>query len=65
MKIEILKLPPYCWPERISSSRLGDDLSIAYRNAGFHTTVYAPTPCRGIDAETERKYKAIIRHMDD
>jgi glycosyltransferase involved in cell wall biosynthesis len=61
MAKEILKLSPYCWPERVSSSHLTDDMNVAFREAGFHTTVYAPTPCRGIDAETRKKYKSIKR----
>lgn len=56
-KIEILKLPPYSYPEQISSSHLSEDLNEAFRDAGFHTTAYTPTPCRGIDEETRNKYK--------
>lgn len=57
--IEILQLPPYYYPERISSTHLTDDLDKAFYEAGFHTTAYAPTPCRGIDKETRKKYKKI------
>ena len=60
-KMEILRLSPYSYPERISSSHLSRDLNVAFKNAGFHTTVHTPTPCRGIDDETRKKYKA-IRH---
>lgn len=58
-KIEILKLSPYCYPERISSSHLTEDQNEAFRDAGFHTTVFSPTPCRGIDKFTRKKYKRI------
>lgn len=58
-KIEVLKLPAYCYPEQISSSHLIEDLNKAFYQAGFHTTAYAPTPCRGIDDETRKKYKKI------
>ncbi len=60
-KIQLLKLPPYCYPERISSSHLTEDMYEAFADAGIHTTVVAPTPCRGIDEETRRHYKG-IRH---
>ena len=58
-RIELLKLPPYCYPERISSSHLIEDLNEALADAGIHTTVIAPTPCRGIDEETRKRYKGI------
>lgn len=61
-KIEVLKLSPYCYPEQISSSHLTEDLNVAFKDAGFHTTVYAPTPCRGIDVKTREKYKR-IKHI--
>ncbi len=60
-KIEVLKLPPYYYPEQISSSHLTEDLNTAFRLAGFHTTGYCPTPCRGIDDSTRNKYK-LLRH---
>lgn len=58
-KIEILKLPPYYYPERISSSHLTCDLNEAFRDAGLHTTAYVPMPCRGIDDATRKSYKSI------
>ena len=61
MNPEILKLSPYCYPEQISSSHLSEDLNNAFSKEGFHITCYAPTPCRGIDKETRKKYKK-IRH---
>ncbi len=53
----ILKMPPYYFPEQISSSHLTEDLNKAFCNADFHTIVITPTPCRGIDSETRRKYQ--------
>lgn len=58
-KIEILQLPPYYRPEQISSTHLSDDLNKAFYEAGFHTTAYAPMPCRGIDEETRKQFKKI------
>jgi len=57
--IEILKLPPYSYPEQVSSSHLSEDMNEAFRDAGFHTISYVPTPCRGIDEKTRKKYKHI------
>ena len=58
-KIEILKLSPYYYPERISSSHLTEDLDEAFMLANFHTTVISPSPCRGIDQKTRNQYKRI------
>lgn len=57
--MKILKLPPYCEPEQISSSHLSKDLNIACSLAGFETEIYVPSPTRGIDDETRKKYKKI------
>lgn len=53
----ILKMPPYYFPEQISSSHLTEDLNNAFCDADFHTVVITPTPCRGIDNETRHKYQ--------
>lgn len=58
-KIKILKMPAYYDPEQISSSHLSKDLSEAYIAAGFVTENYVPTPTRGIDKATRKKYKKI------
>lgn len=52
-------LPPYCYPEQISSSHLTDDILEAVSNAGILVEMDAPTPCRGIDKETKNKYRHI------
>ena len=57
--MKILKLSPYCTPERVSSSHLSADLEVAYRDAGFITEIYCPTPTRGISDEEYRQYKSI------
>lgn len=57
--MKILKLSPYCFPERVSSSHLSNDLNKAYKEAGIETEIYCPTPTRGIDEETRKKYKKI------
>lgn len=57
--MKILKLASYCYPERIASSHLSKDMSEAYKAAGIVTETYCPTPCRGIDEETRKKYKKI------
>lgn len=57
--MNILKLPPYYAPERISSSHLSLDMEEAYAAAGFTTEIYAPTPTRGITPEERAIYKNI------
>ena len=55
--MKILKLSPYYYPERISSSHLTEDMEEAFANAGFEIEVYSPTPTRGITEEVYREYK--------
>lgn len=57
--MNILKLSSYCYPEQIASSHLSDDMNEAFEKNGVFCEVYAPTPCRGIDEETRKKYKKI------
>lgn len=57
--MKILMLPPYCYPEQISSSHLTDDLLEELSKAGIKVDICAPTPCRGISKETRRLYKKI------
>ena len=59
--MNVLKLSSYCYPERIASSHLSDDLNEAYEKVDIFCDVYAPTPCRGIDEETRKKYKKIFK----
>ncbi len=56
---KLLKLPGYCFPEQVSSTHLGNDLNEAFQGAGFVTENYVPTPTRGIDKQTRKKYKKI------
>ena len=55
--MNILKLSPYYFPEKISSSHLTDDLEDAYIKAGFDITIFAPTPTRGISDVVYDEYK--------
>lgn len=59
MNLKVLKLPPYCRPEEISSSHLSRNLNEAYIEAGFISEIYCPTPTRGVTDEVRRKYKKI------
>ncbi len=54
--MKILVLTPYCYPEHAASSYLGQNRNQAFVENGFEMLTYAPTPCRGIDAETRKKY---------
>ena len=57
--MKILKLSPYYYPERISSSHLSDDLEEALVKMGNDIEIYAPTPTRGISDEIRRRFKKI------
>lgn len=57
--MKILKLSSYCYPEQISSSHLAKDMNEAYEKAGIFCEIHTPTPTRGIDEETRKKYKKI------
>lgn len=57
--MKMLYLSPYSYPERVSSSHLDSNLSEAYTYAGFDSVTYAPTPTRGVDDETRKKYAKI------
>lgn len=59
MKLKILKLPPYCRPEEVSSSHLSRNLNDAYVKADFVSEIYCPTPSRGVTNEVREKYKKI------
>lgn len=58
--MKILKLPAYCYPERISSSHLTQDMEDALVEAGIETEVYCPTPTRGVTPEVRERYKKIL-----
>ncbi len=57
--MKILKLSSYCYPELVSSSHLTRDLNEAYEKDGIICEIHTPTPTRGIDEETRKKYKKI------
>lgn len=57
--MKILRTPAYCFPELISSSHLEEDKLKAFAKAGIETVIHTPTPTRGIDAQTRKKYKKI------
>ena len=54
--MKILILTPYCFPEHAASSYLGANRNEAFIKNGFDILCFAPTPSRGIDAETRSKY---------
>ncbi len=55
--MKILFLPTYCKPEHGSSPYLGQNRNQAYADLGWEMVTFAPTPCRGIDAATRKKYE--------
>lgn len=57
--MKILRTPSYCYPEIVASTHLENDRYEAFSEAGYELVIYAPTPTRGIDDETYRKYKSI------
>ena len=59
--MKILFLTAYAYPEMAASGYLGGNLNNSYVDQGWAMEVYTPTPCRGIDAETRKKYKKIKR----
>lgn len=59
--MKILFLTAYSYPEKTSSSNLGGNRNQAFVEQGWNMVTYTPTPCRGIDEETRKKYKKIKR----
>lgn len=57
--LKVLRLSSYCYPEQIASSHLAKDMNEAYEKAGIVCEIHTPTPTRGIDKETRKKYKKI------
>ena len=55
--MKILKLSPYFYPEKVSSSHLTDDLNVAFAEAGFTQENYVPMPSRGVSAEVRKEYQ--------
>ena len=57
--MKILKLSPYYFPERISSSHLTEDLEEGFVRAGFEIEIICPTPTRGVSEEEYERYKNV------
>lgn len=55
--MKILKLPIYCFPERVASGYLGQNLNEAFVEAGWDVVSYVPTPSRGVTKEVREEYK--------
>jgi glycosyltransferase involved in cell wall biosynthesis len=61
--MKILYLTAYSYPEKTSSSNLGGNRNQAFVEQGWNMVTYTPTPCRGIDEETRKKYKKIKQEI--
>ena len=61
--MKILYLTAYSFPEQAASSYLGTNRNQAFVDQGWNMVTYTPTPCRGIDKETRKKYKKIKREL--
>lgn len=61
----ILKLSPYFYPERVSSTHISEDLNAALFAAGYTIDNYVPTPSRGISKEEHKKYLKIPYEVRD
>lgn len=59
--MKLLYLTAYSYPEQAASSYLGSNRNQAFIDMGWSMVSYTPTPCRGIDTETRKKYKKIKR----
>ena len=57
--VKILRLRAYYYPEQIASTHLINDMNEACEKAGIVCEIHTPTPTRGIDKETRKKYKRI------
>ena len=61
--MKILVFNAYYYPEKASSLYLNEDIYQAFIKAGNDIVLYCPTPCRGIDKETRKKYKRIKKEF--
>lgn len=57
--IKLLSLRTYFNPECAASAYLSDNLSEAFAENCINELVYVPTPSRGIDKDTRKKYRKI------
>lgn len=55
--MKILKLPPYYFPEQVSSTHLSADLTEGFVSKGWLVENIVPMPCRGISDELRNEYK--------
>lgn len=61
--MKILYLTAYSFPEQAASGYLGTNRNQAFVDQGWNMVTYTPTPCRGIDEDTRKKYKKIKREL--
>lgn len=57
--MKLLRLRSYYDPEIMASTHLDRDLDDMFEEKGILSVSYTPTPTRGVDAETIKKYKKI------
>lgn len=57
--MKILYLKPYHYPEELSSPYLGIQTQEAFAREGYKMELFTPTPSRGLDKETIKKYRKI------
>ena len=57
--MKILYLKTYYSPESVASSYLGDQTQEAFAREGYKMELFTPTPSRGLDKETIKKYRKI------
>ena len=55
--MKILLLPPYFYPEEMSSSLLDEHRYQAFAQSGFDMCAYTPMPTRGVTDEVRKQYK--------
>lgn len=55
----MLRVPPYCFPEKMPTQHIERDLFEAYSKIGIEVEAYVPTPTRGLTDEQYQKYKSI------
>lgn len=57
--MKILHISAYYAPEQYAELHLIKDLCTTFEKSEIETEMYVPTPTRGVDKETRRKYKKI------
>lgn len=57
--MKILRLHIYCFPERTTATVLIEDMWEIFQQNNIVSEIFTPTPSRGIDVETRKKYKRI------